>query len=114
MGIRIPTVFSETDAIVCAGCRSPIAVTPFRVSIMDAMAAETPPSWATNAPHNPGPHQFHADPACFWNWARERGFYSCRLATVREVMRPVPLPGETVRWGLCDGNHLEAHRFVPA
>jgi hypothetical protein len=26
----------------------------------------------------------------------------------------VPLPGETVRWGVCDGLHREAHEFVPA
>ena len=27
--------------------------------------------------------------------------------------RPV-LPGDTLRWGLCDGEHREAHEFVPA
>jgi len=27
-------------------------------------------------------------------------------------MRPVPLPGEAIRWGLCDGEHREAHEFV--
>jgi hypothetical protein len=32
---------------------------------------------------------------------------------VRELMRPVPLPGATIRWGLCDGEHREAHEFVP-
>jgi hypothetical protein len=114
MGIRIPTVFTETDAVVCAGCRSSIAVTPFRVSLMDATSVESPPSWAVHAAFNPGPHQFHADPACFWTWARERGYFRCRLAVVREVMRPVPIPGETIRWGLCDGDHHEAHQFVPA
>ena len=31
---------------------------------------------------------------------------------VREIMRPVPLPGE--RWGLCDGIHRDQHEFVPA
>jgi hypothetical protein len=28
-------------------------------------------------------------------------------------MRPIPLPGETIGWGLCDGEHREAHEFVP-
>jgi hypothetical protein len=114
LGIRIPTVFTEVDAIVCEGCREPIKVTPFRVSIMDAVSAESPPSWATYASINPGPHQFHADPEHFWTWAGEGGYFRCRLAVVREVMRPVPLPGDTVRWGLCDGDHHEAHEFVPA
>ena len=114
MGIRIPTVFSETDAIVCAGCGRSIEVTPFRVSIMDAFSAEAPPSWASTATINPGPHQFHADPSCFWAWARERGYVACRLSRVRELMRPVPIPGDTIRWGLCDAEHREAHEFVPA
>ena len=114
MGIRIPTLFSETDAIVCAGCGGSIALTPFRVSIMDPVSVEVPPSWASTVALNPGPHQFHADPSCFWSWARERGYYACRLSGVRELMRPVPLPGEKVRWGLCDAEHRAAHEFVPA
>jgi hypothetical protein len=114
MGIRIPTVFSETDATVCAGCGRPIEITPFRVSILDAIAVEAPPSWATGATINPGPHQFHADPACFWAWARERGYLECRRSVVRELMRPVVVPGEPTRWGLCDAEHREAHAFVLA
>ena len=72
------------------------------------------PSWAERAPLNPGPHQFHADPAHFRTWARARGYYLCRLSDVRELMRPVPLPGDEARMGLCDANHREAHEFVPA
>jgi hypothetical protein len=29
-------------------------------------------------------------------------------------MRPVAIPGDTVRWGLCDGIHRDDHEFVPA
>ena len=29
-------------------------------------------------------------------------------------MRPVPIPGDPPRWGLCDGLHRDAHEFVPA
>ena len=65
MGIRIPTVFTENDAKRCAGCGEAIVGTPFRVSIMDNVARESAPSWAERAPLNPGPHQFHADPAHF-------------------------------------------------
>jgi hypothetical protein len=114
MGIRIATVFEENDAKRCAGCGEAIVGTPFRVSIMDAVAREAPPSWAERAPLNPGPHQFHADPSHFRTWARERGFWLCRLSEVRELMRPVPLPVEADRWGLCDARHLESHEFLPA
>lgn len=114
MGIRIPTVFEENDAKRCAGCGEPITGTPFRVSIMDSVAREAPPTWAERAAMNPGPHQFHADPAHFRAWAARRGYYLCRLSDVRELMRPVPLPIDPPAWGLCDGRHREAHGFLPA
>lgn len=114
MGIRIPTVFDENDAKRCAGCGEPIAGTPFRVSIMDIVAREAPPTWAESAPINPGPHQFHADPEHFRAWARRRGHYVCRLSEVRELMRPVPLPIDPPAWGVCDGRHQDDHEFVPA
>ena len=114
MGIRIPTVFDENDAIRCAGCGEHIDGLPFRISLMDIMAPEAPPSWAIGAPLNPGPHQFHADGDHFRAWARRRSFYFCRLSEVRELMRPVPIPGDEARWGLCDGLHPEAHELVPA
>ena len=114
MGIRIPTVFDENDAKRCEGCGEPISGTPFRISIMDAVAREAPPSWAERAPMNPGPHEFHSDGSHFRIWARRNGYFLCRLSDVRELMRPVPLPGTEMRWGLCDGNHHEAHEFLPA
>jgi len=114
MGIRIPTVFEENDAKRCAGCGEPISGTPFRISIMDSIAREAPPSWAERAPLNPGPHQFHADPEHFRTWARRRGYYLCRLSEVRELMRPVALPVEPATWGVCDGRHHSDHEFLPA
>ncbi len=114
MGIRIPTVFSENDAKRCAGCGEAIVGTPFRISIMDNVARESAPSWAERAPLNPGPHQFHADPAHFRAWAARRGHYLCRLSEVREIMRPVPLPVDPPAWGLCDASHREDHEFEPA
>jgi len=71
-------------------------------------------TWAVSAGLNPGPHQFHSQPDHFRAWARRRGYFFCRLSEVRELMRPVPLPGEEPRFGLCDGNHRESHEFVPA
>ena len=46
--------------------------------------------------------------------ARRRDHLICRLSEVREIMRPVAVPGETVRYGLCDGLHRQAHELVPA
>ncbi|MCY7417793.1 MAG: hypothetical protein LH650_04720 [Chloroflexi bacterium] len=114
MGIRIPTVFEENDAKRCDGCGEPISGTPFRISIMDSVSREAPPSWAERATFNPGPHQFHSDPEHFRTWARARGYYFCRLSDVRELMRPVPLPIDPPAWGVCDGRHHEAHEFLPA
>jgi hypothetical protein len=114
LGVRIPTVFDENDAIRCAGCGEAIVTTPFRVSILDIVSSEGPPSPAFGATLNPGPHQFHAQAEHFRMWARRRGYFFCRLSDVREIMRPVAIPGETVRWGMCDGNHRQAHEFVPS
>jgi len=114
LGIRIPTVFADNDAKVCDGCGEPIRGTPFRVSLLDVVAAEVPDSWARHARLNPGPHQFHSDPACYRTWCRARGYFFCRFSTVREVMRPVAIPGQPPRWGTCDGVHREAHEFVRA
>jgi hypothetical protein len=114
LGIRIPTIFGETDARRCAGCGRHIDGRPFRVSLMDIVSSESPPSADSGARLNPGPHQFHADPACVRLWCRERGYYVCRLSEFRILMRPVALPGTPGEWGLCDGVHHEAHEFVPA
>ncbi len=113
-GIRIPTVFDENNAIRCAQCNEPIPGVPFRVSFLDAVAVEAPPSWAVTIPMHPGPFQFHSDPEHFRAWLRERGLLICRLSDVREIMRPVPVPGEPPRMGVCDGMHREAHELVPA
>jgi hypothetical protein len=115
MGIRIPTIFDENDAIRCEGCGEPIrSGTPFRVSLLDIVSIESPPSWAVAAPLNPGPHQFHADADHVRAWASEEGYLLCRRSEIREIMRPVPIPGEPPRWGLCDGLHQDDHEFVPA
>jgi hypothetical protein len=113
-GIPITTQFDENNAIRCAGCGEVITGMPFRVTLLDIVSPEVPPSWAVGAPLNPGPHEFHSAGDHFRVWARRRGHYFCRLSEVREIMRPVPLPGDMPRWGLCDGLHRQAHEFVPA
>jgi hypothetical protein len=120
MGVTIRTIISDNDARRCAGCERAIEGTPWRVNLLDIVAAETPVSWAARPALNPGPFQFHGDPACVRQWMAGKGYLFCRRGEVREIMRPVPLPvdpadpPETVRWGLCDGIHRDDHEFVPA
>ena len=114
LGIRIPTLFSDADARRCAGCGGHIDGRPFRVTILDIVSTETPVPWDAAARLNPGPQQFHADPACVRSWMRASGLLLCRLSGVHDIMRPVAIPGAPPRWGLCDGVHREAHEFVPA
>ena len=54
-----------------------------------------------------------ADPVRLWHTA-DRGYLFCRKGEVREIMRPIPIPGDVVRWGLCDGIHRDDHELVPA
>ena len=119
MGVTIRTIVSDNDARRCAGCGEAIAGTPWRVNLLDIVATETAVSWAGRPAINPGPFQFHGDPACVRRWMAGRGYFLCRKGEVREIMRPVPLPAaddapETPRWGLCDGIHRDDHEFVPA
>jgi hypothetical protein len=119
MGIQIRTIISDNIATRCDGCEGVIEGTPWRVNLLDIVAAETPVSWTDRPAINPGPFQFHGDPDCVRRWMAGRGFLFCRKGEVREIMRPVPIPGdaessETGRWGLCDGIHRDDHEFVPA
>ena len=48
---------------------------------------------------------------------RKRGYLFCRKGEVREIMRPIPIPGPEDaprRYGLCDGLHRDDHELVPA
>jgi hypothetical protein len=48
---------------------------------------------------------------------RDRGFLFCRKGEVREIMRPIPIPGPAdapLRYGLCDGLHRDDHELIPA
>jgi hypothetical protein len=114
MGVTIRTIVSDNIAIRCDGCREVIPGTPWRVSLLDVVAPEVPAGWTETSPVNPGPHQFHSDPACVRRWMAERGYRICRRGTVREIMRPVALPTEPPSLGLCDGIHRDDHEFVPA
>ncbi len=121
MGVQIRTIISDNVARRCEGCREVIDGTPWRVNLLDIVAAEKPVSWAASPAINPGPFQFHADAVCVRRWMASKAYLFCRRGTVREIMRPVPLPtGDatdrpaTGSFGLCDGVHRDDHEFVPA
>ena len=111
-GVRIPTIVTDTVAARCSGCGEPIEGRPWRVSILDIVAPEAPVSWSESARLNPGPFEFHGDPSHVLAWMAARGTLFCRRSQVREVMRPVWVPTEPVRLGLCDGIHRDDHEFI--
>ena len=117
MGIQIRTIIKDNIATRCDGCLQIIKGTPWRVNLLDIVATEKPSNWTDSPAINPGPFQFHSDPACVRSWMAARDYFFCRRGQVREIMRPVPIPpadGATPRWGLCDGIHRDDHEFVPA
>ena len=116
LGIRIPTIVADNQAARCEGCLEVIDGTPWRVNILDVVAAEKPVSWAEHAAINPGPFEFHSDSAHVRHWMAAKGYLFCRKGQVREIMRPVAIPAASgeERLGLCDGIHQDAHEFVPA
>ena len=120
MGVHLRTIVSDNVARRCDGCHEVIEGTPWRVNLLDIVTAETPVSWAARPALNPGPFQFHSDPAHVRRWMAAKGYLFCRRGEVREIMRPVPLPTaadagpDAPVWGLCDGLHRDDHEFVPA
>jgi hypothetical protein len=114
MGVTIRTIVADNVATRCDGCRELIEGTPWRINLLDIVATERPADWSERPTINPGPFQFHSDEACVRTWMSRRGHLFCRKGRVREIMRPVAIPGPAPRWGLCDGFHRDDHEFVPA
>jgi hypothetical protein len=114
MGVDIRTIISDNVATRCDGCNEIIEGTPWRVNVLDIVATESPVDWTETPLVNPGPFQFHGDPAHVRAWMARKGYLFCRRSEVREIMRPVPIPGKDGRFGLCDGIHRDDHEFVPA
>ena len=117
MGIRIPTIVEDNVARRCDGCLQVIEGTPWRINLLDTVTTEVAGSWTDTAAINPGPFEFHSDEACVRSWMSGRGYLFCRKGRVREIMRPIPIPGvdgATLRWGLCDGIHRDDHELIPA
>ncbi|MGA2512012.1 MAG: hypothetical protein ABSG37_00110 [Candidatus Limnocylindrales bacterium] len=111
-GVRIPTIVSDNIATRCSGCGEVIKGRPWRVSILDIVAPEAPVGWTEAAAINPGPFEFHSDPRHVLAWMASRGMLFCRRSQVRQIMRPVWVPTDPRRLGLCDGIHHDTHEFV--
>ena len=114
MGVQIRTIVKDNVATRCDGCLEIIYGTPWRINLLDIVAPESAASWTDRPAVNPGPFQFHPDPSHVRRWMAGKGYLFCRRGEVRELMRPVAIPGDAPRWGLCDGLHRDAHEFVPA
>ena len=111
-GVRIPTIVTDNVAGRCSGCGEAIEGRPWRVSILDIVAPEAPVSWTESTALNPGPFEFHGDPSHVLAWMARRGMLFCRRSQVREIMRPVWVPTNPRRLGLCDGIHRDDHEFI--
>ena len=122
MGVQIRTIIKDNVATRCEGCLEVIEGTPWRVNLLDIVAAESPVAWTDRPAINPGPFQFHADESHVRRWMADRAYLFCRKGRIREIMRPIPVPAAdgggpddgAVRWGLCDGIHRDDHELVPA
>ena len=117
MGVRIPTIRVAETGVVCYGCGEPIEGEPWRVTILDTVAPETPATRADALPIAPGPYEFHADPDHVIAWMAREPLLICRRSQVRSIMRPIPIPpgsGTRARFGLCDGRHMDEHELVEA
>jgi hypothetical protein len=114
MGVKINTIVHDNVAIRCDGCGEVIRGTPWRVNILDTVSPEIAAPWSEQTGINPGPFEFHSDPAHVRRWMARKGYLFCRRSSVREIMRPIAIPGESVRWALCDGIHRDDHEVVPA
>lgn len=97
-GVNINTIVHDNVAIRCDGCLGIIPGTPWRLNILDIVSAETPVSWTDRPAINPGPFQFHSDPAHVRRWMARKGYLFCRRSEVRDIMRPVPIPGICLAW----------------
>ena len=115
MGIQIRTIVKDNVATRCDGCLEVIDGTPWRVNLLDIVAAESPVDWTDRPAINPGPFQFHTDPACVRRWMADKGYLFCRRGRGPRDHAPGPRSRPIrPRWGLCDGIHRDDHEFVPA
>ena len=94
MGVNINTIVKDNVAIRCDGCLEIIDGTPVAAEHpRHRRRRRSPISAAERGAINPGPFQFHGDPTHVKRWMADNGYWFCRRSEVREIMRPIPLPG---------------------
>ena len=117
LGVHIDTIVEDNVSIRCDGCLEVIDGTPWRMNILDVVAAETPVSWAERPPINPGRSSSMATaPTSGRGCARAASCSAARARSARSC-GPIPIPGPEgapLRYGLCDGLHRDDHELVPA
>src|SRR6476660_7563233 len=87
MGVQIRTIIKDNVAVRCDGCLEVIEGTPWRVNLLDIVAAESPVAWTDRPVINPGPFQFHGDASHVRHWMASKGYLFCQKGQVREIMR---------------------------
>ena len=88
MGVDIRTIISDNVATRCDGCNEIVEGTPWRVNVLDIVATETPVDWTETPLVNPGPFQFHSDPAHVRRGWRARATCSAAAAKCARSCAP--------------------------
>ena len=89
-GVRITTIVKDNVAIRCDGCLDIIEGTPWRVNLLDIVATEKPANWTDSPAINPGPFQFHSDPACVRRWMAGHRAGACATGSTATTMSSSP------------------------
>jgi hypothetical protein len=96
MGIQINTIIRDNVATRCDGCLEIIDGTPWRINLLDIVAAEAPVAWTDRPAINPGPFQFHGNPArsarsCDrWQSRARRAATGCATGSIATIMSSSP------------------------
>ena len=102
MGVQIRTIVKDNVASRCDGC----------LEVIDGHALAGQPPRHRRAPRrrspgptrptiNPGPFQFHRDPACVRRWMAGRATCSAAAARSARSCGPIAIPTESARAGAC-------------
>ena len=115
MGIQIRTIIKDNVATRCDGCLEIIDGTPWRINLLDIVAAEAPVAWTERPAINPGPVPVPRRPGLRPALDGRPGLPVLPPGRGPRDHAPGPDPRRRPpRWGLCDGIHRDDHEFVPA
>ena len=115
MGVQIRTIVKDNVAIRCDGCLEVIDGTPWRVNLLDIVAAEVAGRLDRATGDQPRPVPVPPRPGLRPPLDGRQGLpvlparRGPRDHAPGRASRPI-----RPRWGLCDGIHRDDHEFVPA